>query len=281
MNNLKDYENITETSKNISFRFKVTGAYTNPSHWHEHIELHYFFNTTAKIFCEDETYDAQIGDLVIINRNQMHHNEGAGSFLFHIDLLPFWGKALPEKIMFQNFIRQDETIKEIYSKILEEYETQQEGYETVIRGLTYILLAYLMRNYLQNKTESDRYFRTKNKDQLIEMITRYIAKNYFTTLRTSMLAEKFHLSKQYFCSFFKSQTGQSVTSYINQCRVDKAVVLLKSTNHSITEIANSVGYDDSNYFSRIFKQYMGMSPKQYKLTIAQHKNSEDNQTATI
>ncbi len=264
MNNLSAYENITEAPKNSSLRFKVTGAYTNPTHWHEHIEIHYFFNTTAKIFCEDETYNAEIGDLVIINRNQMHTNEGAGAFLFHIDLSPFWGSYIPESIMFQNFIRQDENIKEIYSKILEEYEMQQEGYEAFIRGQAYILLTYLMRNYKQTAKESEIYFRTKNKALLTETITTYISKNYFAPITTSVLAEKFHLSKQYFCSFFKAQTGQTVTSYINQCRVDKAAVLLKNTNHSITEIASSVGYDDPNYFSRIFKQYMGVTPKKYR-----------------
>ncbi len=280
MNNMKDYENISAIQKNKSLRFKVTGAYTNPKHWHEHIEMHYFFNTSAKIFCEDDTYEAEIGDLVIINRNQLHNNEGAGAFLFHIDLPSFLGIQNSENLMFQNFIRGDETIEEIFGKILNEYEHRREGYESAIKGYAYILLTHLMRNYIQNKTEADRYFRTKNKDQLIEMITRYISKNYFAPLRTSALAEMFHLSKQYFCSFFKAQTGQSVTTYINQCRVDKAVILLKSTNHSITEIANSVGYDDSNYFSRIFKQYTGMSPKQYKLTEAQRKKDEEKQITT-
>lgn len=264
MNNQKDYENIYYMPKSSALKYKITGAYTNPNHWHEYVEIHYFFDTSAKIFCDDEVYEATVGDLVIINRNQMHTNEGAGAFLFHIDLPEFLGRHIPETFMFHNFIRNDETINEIYQHILREYKTQQEGYETVIKGYTHLLIAHLMRNYKKNAVESNNYFRTKNKAQLIEMITTYINKNYFAPIKTSSIAETFHLSKQYLCSFFKTQTGQSVTSYINKCRVDKAAILLENTDNNIIEIASSVGYDDSNYFSRIFKQYMKMTPKEYR-----------------
>ncbi len=269
MNNLNNYENVSSVQKKNSLYFKITGAFTNPTHWHEYIEIQYFFNTSAKIFCDDETYEASIGDLVIINSNQMHTNLGAGFFLFHIDLPTFWGERIPETLMFQNFIHNDEKVKEIFGHILDEYTTQQEGYAAVIKGYAYHLLAHLMRNYKKNAIESNHYFRTKNKAQLIEMITTYINKNYFAPISTSTIAETFHLSTQYLCSFFKNQTGQSVVSYITQYRMDRAAALLKNTNQSITEIASSVGYDDSNYFSRLFKQHMKISPKDYRQQMRQ------------
>lgn len=274
MNNSKDYENPFLIQKKNAINFKITGAFTNPRHWHEYIEIHYFFDTGAKIFCEDEIYDTNIGDLVIINSNQMHTNLGAGFFLFHIDPSALLGESIPDTVMFQNFIRNDETIKKIFSHILDEYTAQQENYRMVIKGYAFQLMAYLLRNYKKDAVESKNYFRTKNKAQLIEMITTYINKNYFAPISTSTVAEAFHLSTQYLCSFFKNQTGQSVVSYIIQYRMDRAAALLKNTNQSITEIASSVGYDDSNYFSRLFKQHMEMTPKDYR---RQMRQSEENQ----
>lgn len=260
MNNILSYENIPEKPKRSRFHFKITGAVTNPVHWHEHFEILYVFDAPIKIFCDDQCYCAEPGDLVIVNRNQMHTNEGAGAFLFHIDQ----GIYVPQNVTFCNLIQQDEKIKEIYAQILEEYRLQIEGYETVITGLAYLLLAHLMRNYRQRGKEGTAFNRAKNEAQLAEDITTYITKNYFAPLKTSDIAEKFHMSTPYFCSLFKTQTGQSATSYVNQCKVDKAAALLTSTNHSITEIASAVGYDDSNYFARVFKQYMGVTPTQYR-----------------
>ena len=59
----------------------------------------------------------------------------------------------------------------------------------------------------------------------------------------------------------------SPISYINKIRIEKAAALFKNSDRSITEIAMEVGFDDSNYFSRIFKKQMGMSPREYKKTI--------------
>ena len=74
------------------------------------------------------------------------------------------------------------------------------------------------------------------------------------------------------CHFFKNQTGQSVTEYINRLKVEKSKKLLKDTDMSVTDIAMKTGFEDSCYFTRVFKKYEKKTPlqyrKQFKLTLS-------------
>ena len=56
----------------------------------------------------------------------------------------------------------------------------------------------------------------------------------------------------------------TITEYINQLRIKKAVELLDNSNMFVYEVAENVGIDDSAYFSELFKKYIGVSPKNYK-----------------
>ena len=80
-----------------------------------------------------------------------------------------------------------------------------------------------------------------------------------------MLADMLYLNEPYFCRLFKNATGQSVMTYINSLRIEKASVLLENSAASITDVALQVGFDDLNYFSRTFKRFMKVTPMQYRL----------------
>ena len=71
----------------------------------------------------------------------------------------------------------------------------------------------------------------------------------------------------------KKAVGKSATEYINEYRIEKASILLKNTDESVSRVATDVGYDDLNYFSRIFKRIMGMSPVKYRAAALKKPNS--------
>ena len=68
------------------------------------------------------------------------------------------------------------------------------------------------------------------------------------------------LSRDHFSHLFKKLTGRSVNEYINGMRIDKAEMLIKNTDMNITEIAMATGFNDANYFSRIFRKYKKTPP---------------------
>ena len=73
-----------------------------------------------------------------------------------------------------------------------------------------------------------------------------------------------NVSKSYFSSVFKNQTGQTFVEYLTAVRMEKAKQLLLSTNFSTQEIAERIGFTDPHYFSVTFKRHMGKTPKEYR-----------------
>src|SRR5262249_22696843 len=88
--------------------------------------------------------------------------------------------------------------------------------------------------------------------------------------RLDDLAGIAHMSKRGFVRTFRAATGQSPIAYLIQIRVNGAASLLRSSHLSITEIAYRTGFRDSNYFSRQFRQVMGVTPRAYRNANKQH-----------
>ena len=91
-----------------------------------------------------------------------------------------------------------------------------------------------------------------------------IEKKYNEKITLSKLANTVGLSVHHFCRSFKQLTGKTTTDYINNIRLDKSIYYLKQTDYNITEIALMCGFENGNYFSRIFKKYHSTSPSQYR-----------------
>nr|WP_223919452.1 helix-turn-helix transcriptional regulator [Clostridium sporogenes] len=72
-----------------------------------------------------------------------------------------------------------------------------------------------------------------------------------------------HISTYYFCRTFKQMTGKTTTEYINEVRLKRSIKLLKDGNMNITEISINCGFNDVNYFSRLFKKSYGVSPTKF------------------
>jgi two-component system response regulator YesN len=78
-----------------------------------------------------------------------------------------------------------------------------------------------------------------------------------------------NMSKSRFSAVFSQYTGQTFTEYLIHLRLNKAKELLKTTNYKNSQIAHETGYNDSHYFSYIFKKNVGMTPSEYR---AQYQN---------
>lgn len=104
---------------------------------------------------------------------------------------------------------------------------------------------------------------------VIVAIRQYIKEHYADELNASEIARKFYLNASYLSAQFKEKTGMNMMAYIEGIRMEKAKEFLKFKDWNITEIASKTGYVGSNYFSRVFRKYVGMTPKQYRQSFAQ------------
>jgi signal transduction histidine kinase/DNA-binding LacI/PurR family transcriptional regulator/AraC-like DNA-binding protein len=99
---------------------------------------------------------------------------------------------------------------------------------------------------------------------LVKQASAYIQQNFSRSFSLDELSETIGVSKSYLSRVFKIEMGISLWDYLNRFRNQKAKELLLLTDVSITEIAAEVGYDDVGYFSRVFREIIGCSPRGYR-----------------
>ncbi|MCL2865028.1 MAG: AraC family transcriptional regulator [Lachnospiraceae bacterium] len=93
---------------------------------------------------------------------------------------------------------------------------------------------------------------------------KYIATNYMKELNVDIICEEVSFSKFYFCKLFKEHTGQTVHQYLSEFRVNKSKELLTYSKLSINAIATSVGFHNTLTYSRAFKNFLHMTPSEYR-----------------
>lgn len=104
----------------------------------------------------------------------------------------------------------------------------------------------------------------KSFNNLFDQILEYINCNYHEELELQDCAEMFHTSSSYIARMFKKYTDTNFSSYLNDLRIKEATKLLKETDLSIKEVCYKIGYNNLNYFYKMFKKNVGVTPTIYK-----------------
>ena len=126
-------------------------------------------------------------------------------------------------------------------------------------------LQYMLTDlYLECQKKQNKENNSTSLDDIYIKALNFIHDNYSGNLTCDTIAEHLKYSASYIRYVFKKSDKISVQAKINQIRLNKAKQLIHITNMSISEIAFSVGYNDSNYFSTAFKKHFGVSPKEYR-----------------
>jgi AraC-like DNA-binding protein/ligand-binding sensor protein len=114
---------------------------------------------------------------------------------------------------------------------------------------------------------------------------RYIYEHYSRKISLKEIATASGLSAPYFSTIFKEEMGENLSTYLNRLRVEKACRLLVESSLTLSEIAGSCGFEDQSWFSKIFKNFTGISPGKYRLQgggriseISEHNFSENCRT---
>jgi two-component system response regulator YesN len=81
------------------------------------------------------------------------------------------------------------------------------------------------------------------------------------------LADYVHLTPAYLSYLFKKETGQTLVSFMTDVKMKHAKLLLKEQSLKIIQIGRMLGYENQSYFNRLFKNYYGMTPRQYRETL--------------
>ncbi|WP_123040226.1 response regulator transcription factor [Cohnella candidum] len=101
----------------------------------------------------------------------------------------------------------------------------------------------------------------------VEKAAEWILEHLGEDLTVKKIADRVHMNPTYFCECFKLQTGETVLDFLTRHRMSKAKELLAGSPLKLQDVSRSVGYQDVKYFSRLFKQWTGQTPTQYRESI--------------
>ena len=261
------YETTKKPNVNSLLRLeRSTCIFWDRPYWHKQLEIMYFTEGNGLLMCGGSEYRVLPGNIYIVNCNELHYFSNSDFTVnYCITIEPEFFKELKiEHIIFESVIHNDKFIQSCIIDAFKEFYQQEESWNFAVLGKVYELIAYMLRNYKKYTLPIRKYKSRTNKQQLMQKIIEYISDNSSQKLTTASLAQTFHINEQYLCRIFKSEINQTALDYINNLRIKNSLFFLKNTNEPISNIAQNVGFDNINYFSRIFKKYMKMTPSEYR-----------------
>ena len=104
-------------------------------------------------------------------------------------------------------------------------------------------------------------------DPLVLRIVAYLKENYQSKITLADLQEQFHYSERYINQKFQKELGTTVIDYLNRCRIQNALELIRKGELPISQIGWECGIGEYKYFSHVFKKYMGCSVREYQSTL--------------
>ncbi|ULL14416.1 response regulator [Paenibacillus sp. H1-7] len=114
----------------------------------------------------------------------------------------------------------------------------------------------------------------------IQEVIETIRNRYNENLKVFEIAKEIGFTENYLSVLFKKETGETIMDYLTRIRMDKARELLKDQSYKIYEIAELVGYGDSNYFSKLFKKMEGMYPLEFRKHVLGRMPTSKNSTVS-
>lgn len=178
-------------------------------------------------------------------------------FLTAYDEFGYAKKAITVKAL--NYLLKPSSEEEIVTSIEEAIKVidEQEENETRINVLN-------KNGVLRIRDEGMEHVRIS---VVREEILRFIKMHYVEEISMQDVAEAMSYSNAYFCKLFKQGFDKSFTTYLMEYRIEKAKQLLCDISINVKEIAEKVGYKDSNYFAKVFKRVVGVTPSDYRIII--------------
>lgn len=260
---LETYKNPDFSHQYVENRRKKTDV-----HFHNDHELYYLVKGTTKYFIGDKIFQIESGNFVIIPAGLHHKTDSENCLVNERILVSFRSDSFSDKTIKALHLLFSESviyipnsklgvIEDAFSKIENEYKTKDEYSEFLINSHIeeiIIQLARFRQDYRPNLPDADI---------AIHKISKYITNNYSQDLTLENISQMFSLSSAHLSRRFKVVCGIGINEYITYVRLLNAERLLKETDLPITEIAGKCGFNDSNYFSTVFKKAKGTTPLKF------------------
>jgi YesN/AraC family two-component response regulator len=242
-------------------------------HYHDSYEMYYLLSGKRRYFINHQLFDLVAGDIILIPKNVIHNvlnSPGTADNEYHERyLITPKEEQIPANLRAcfkQNFYRLPVHVS---ARIREEIEEMQKSFalnddytlQAYEAHLTNILITLLRHGNTAQESPLTRISR------VMQDAAAYIDRHYNRNITLSELAEQYSYTKEYFSCEFKKTTGHGFSEHLNHVRIVHAMELLADKSLSVSDVSEQCGFNDSNYFSLVFKKAIGLSPMQYRRTL--------------
>ncbi len=264
-----EHKRLADVFRFVSFDpFETFGP-----HQHVRIEINYVKKGSCIIRLENESIGFNENEIMIISSNVTHFFEAGseGVTLMQLEFLPevfsrfgfHEQEIMPELTPVTIFSEENRLIKIVNNvrimravqRIVNELNTQNEYYQYLVL-MYYAELLILIYRYMD-----EAYLPICTNDAMKKAIA-YIRLNFQSDISMSEVAAHSGIGERYLRKLFATHLNISPLDYLSQIRVNKAIELLRNTEMSVKEVCFACGFKSPQYFSKIFKQQVGITPKE-------------------
>ena len=244
---------------NCAGNFKTSFPVTTDNQRNDYYLL-YMISGSMEVLLGETTVNIKSGDVVIFPPHERYRYYFSGGDSLDYMWVHFTGsyagRFLEEcglsPLPFCASTANDQKIVRRFKKLFDCYESGDELQK-------YELSAHLEQIIIAVSKEIN----ATREHRSLERSLRYIHAEYMNKISIPQLAAMENLSNSRYITLFNKQMGISPTSYIIKLRMDAARELLQTTDLSVKQVGILVGYTDAHFFSKLFKKYVGISPKSY------------------
>jgi len=185
----------------------------------------------------------------------------------HLDVVPI-EETLAERpvvefsdivLPYVTAVREPQRYQRLFQRLLDYFQSRTPGYHLGMRACMLDIFTLLVEERTTAEGIDNRH---PHKAVILEAM-QFMGQHYMHDLPLAELSGRFYLSPNYFRSLFKQATGTTPLEYLTGIRMEKAKELMLAEQHTISQISGMVGYPDLHYFSRLFKKWEGLSPRNY------------------
>ncbi|WP_044935600.1 AraC family transcriptional regulator [Pseudobutyrivibrio sp. LB2011] len=252
------------------------------SHTHNYFELNFVVKGSAIFYFEEEPHVMNEGEICIVAPGSNHDfliddetsivyticirrstfDSTFSSIMSHQDLLSSFFRQILKNDGKANYLMlftgNNMECRVLLRKLLIESAKKDEYSNGCCVSIINLLFCNMLRNY--SKTIA---FYNYEIGSDFSLVLQYIQHNY-QSITLSSLAEFFHYSEPHLCTLIKQNTGENFTDLIKKLRMKDAINYLLNTDLKINEIAEQIGYNSADHFSRVFRQTYKCSPAEYR-----------------
>ena len=261
--------------KSLSFQLESITKSKYDSDWHSTLhthpftELFYVVDGKGEFNIQGQRFPVKANDFVIINPQVEHTELSSPDELLEYIVLGINGLSFSNltpvsegghPFSFFNLRDEQKDILRYLNAMVQEATSQSMSYELVCHNLLEILLIKILRHQHFDLEVGKQSKATKD----ISFIKHYLETYYHESIQLEDLASMTHLSRFYISHSFKKEIGMSPMEYLIAIRIKESKILLRTTNYSISQVADIVGFTTPTYFSKQFRKSTGISPTDYR-----------------